>query len=44
METAVARHLGDALDAARIKPLAPLFLDTVKIAAASWPFLRRLPL
>jgi glycosyltransferase involved in cell wall biosynthesis len=41
METTFALHRGDLVDTARIISVAPVLLDTVKVAVSSWPFLRR---
>jgi glycosyltransferase involved in cell wall biosynthesis len=41
MDTTFALHRGDLLDTARIESVAPLLLDTVKVAVSSWAFLRR---
>lgn len=41
VETAFALHQGTPVDLEQLTLVAPLLLDIVKVAVASWPFLRR---
>ena len=41
VETTFALHRGDTIAIEQIAALTPLLLDVVKVAVASWPFLRR---